>query len=272
MTNLQLRSITGAVYVTLVVSGILWLNWLLVLLMGFFAMFGVFEFLRMTRADLNASRIVSGLATVSLLFSGLILFDWVQAPALTLPLVLLASIIISFVLLFLPGRNAWLAFMGAIGFLYVLIPLIMLLSISSGSPGDMESNRLILLGFFILLWVNDTAAYLVGRRFGRTALAHKISPAKTWEGFAGGLLASVILGILMASFTEPGIGEWILISLLTVGAGTLGDLLESSIKRRSGVKDSGTILPGHGGVLDRIDSLLLALPFVFSALVFIFAR
>jgi phosphatidate cytidylyltransferase len=124
---------------------------------------------------------------------------------------------------------------------------------------------LMLLG---LVWVADTAAYLVGRRFGKHKLAPVISPGKTWEGVAGGLVATVIYAIIWALF-DPGLaarvqGEiWLpyfAAALLLFAASVLGDLLESAAKRRAGAKDSGTLLPGHGGVLDRIDSATATLP------------
>ena len=124
---------------------------------------------------------------------------------------------------------------------------------------------LMLLG---LVWTADTAAYLTGRAFGKHKLAPEISPGKTWEGVAGGLGATVIYAIIWAVF-DPGLaarvqGEiwlpYLAAALLLFAASVLGDLLESAAKRRAGVKDSGTLLPGHGGVLDRIDSATATLP------------
>lgn len=124
---------------------------------------------------------------------------------------------------------------------------------------------LMLLG---LVWIADTAAYLVGRRFGKRKLAPVISPGKTWEGVAGGLGATVIYAIIWALF-DPGLAArvqgaiwlpYLAAALLLFAASVLGDLLESAAKRRAGAKDSGTLLPGHGGALDRIDSATAALP------------
>src|SRR5258706_14749730 len=122
--------------------------------------------------------------------------------------------------------------------------------------------------FFGLVWVADTAAYLTGRRLGKHKLAPLISPGKTWEGVAGGLGATVIYAIIWA-IVDPGLaarvqGEiwlpYLAAALLLFTASVLGDLLESAAKRRAGAKDSGTLLPGHGGVLDRIDSATATLP------------
>lgn len=117
------------------------------------------------------------------------------------------------------------------------------------------------LGFMILLWTNDTGAYLVGRAMGRTKLMPQISPKKTVEGLVGGVLLAMVAGAVMARFWPVlSAAQWIVCAVVVAVAATLGDLLESAFKRHAGVKDSGAILPGHGGILDRFDGFLLALP------------
>lgn len=141
----------------------------------------------------------------------------------------------------------------------------------------MGCNRLILL-LFILIWANDTGAYLIGSTLGRHRLFERISPKKSWEGFIGGLIVS--LGVVTALFYLcPGTFSidrylnniWVSLgfSVVAVLFGTWGDLVESLIKRTLHIKDSGNIIPGHGGILDRIDSLLLALPAIFIYIIFI---
>jgi phosphatidate cytidylyltransferase len=122
----------------------------------------------------------------------------------------------------------------------------------------------IIIGFFILIWANDTGAYLTGMAFGRHKLMERISPKKTWEGFFGG----VIIASLIAWFLSGWLGvvdktHWVVIALIVSGTGTYGDLVESMLKRSTGVKDSGTIMPGHGGFLDRFDSTMLSFPLVY---------
>lgn len=122
----------------------------------------------------------------------------------------------------------------------------------------------IIIGFFILLWANDTGAYLTGISFGRHRLMERISPKKTWEGFFGGaLISSIIAWLLSGWLGVVDTTHWIIISLIISIAGTYGDLIESMLKRGSGVKDSGTILPGHGGFLDRFDSTIVSFPLVY---------
>jgi phosphatidate cytidylyltransferase len=117
------------------------------------------------------------------------------------------------------------------------------------------------LGFMILLWTNDTGAYLVGRAIGRTKLLPRISPKKTVEGLLGGVVLAMAVGVALAqAWPVLARWQWIVCALVVAVCATIGDLLESALKRSAGVKDSGTVLPGHGGILDRFDGFLLALP------------
>ncbi|QQL49524.1 phosphatidate cytidylyltransferase [Mucilaginibacter ginkgonis] len=131
-------------------------------------------------------------------------------------------------------------------------------------------NNHIPMAFLIMLWSNDTGAYLSGRWLGRTKLFERHSPKKTWEGFFGGVLIAAIAGyVLSIFFTELTWNVWVSMAVIIGCVGTLGDLVESMFKRSLNIKDSGGILPGHGGLLDRFDGLLLAAPVVYSYLYFI---
>ena len=115
-------------------------------------------------------------------------------------------------------------------------------------------------------WIGDTAAYYVGRKFGRHKLAPQVSPGKTWEGAAASAVAGVILGAIYLPLTIPGTSPVLaaLFGLAANAAGQVGDLAESALKRGAGVKDSGALLPGHGGILDRVDSTMFSLPVVYT--------
>lgn len=126
------------------------------------------------------------------------------------------------------------------------------------------------LAFLIMLWASDTGAYLFGITLGKNRLFERHSPKKSWEGFAGGLLCSLLSGfVLSIYFTELPLFHWLIVSVIIVSSGTLGDLSESMLKRSLSTKDSGSFLPGHGGLLDRFDGLLLAAPLVFVYLSFV---
>lgn len=130
--------------------------------------------------------------------------------------------------------------------------------------GDIVFSPGIIIGFLLLLWANDTAAYLTGVTLGRHRLMERISPKKSWEGFFGGLIITVLAAWLLSGwFGVVNKAGWIVIALIITIAGTFGDLVESMFKRSMGVKDSGTVLPGHGGFLDRFDSALASFPLVY---------
>ena len=154
------------------------------------------------------------------------------------------------------------------GVIYIALPLSLLNFISVGgfdipftSTPDYESWTL--LSFIFIIWANDIGAYLTGIAIGKHKMSPRISPKKTWEGFIGGIIASVGIGAICGCFISPGIPFWMGLGLVASIFGVFGDLVESLIKRSIGIKDSGAIIPGHGGWLDRFDSLLIATPFVF---------
>lgn len=125
-------------------------------------------------------------------------------------------------------------------------------------------NPKILLGTFILVWVNDSFAYIVGKNIGKQKLFEKISPKKTVEGFLGGLFFACIASYFITTFTETlNFTNWLILAIIVSVFGTLGDLIESKFKRQANVKDSGVIMPGHGGLLDRLDSIIFAAPFIY---------
>ncbi|PSJ17551.1 phosphatidate cytidylyltransferase [Nitrosomonas supralitoralis] len=155
----------------------------------------------------------------------------------------------------------------------MLIGLILLLPTCLALYQLRAISPLLLLGFMATIWISDTAAYFTGKTFGRRKLACQISPNKTWEGVVGALLAVLIYGIIWAFWLieDPLAAMLIPLLLLMTVLGILGDLYESLMKRQAGVKDSGSILPGHGGILDRIDSLMSSLPFAILALLIFYS-
>ncbi|MEL4307892.1 phosphatidate cytidylyltransferase [Joostella sp. CR20] len=125
----------------------------------------------------------------------------------------------------------------------------------------------LIIGIFILIWVNDSFAYLVGKSIGKNKLFPSVSPKKTIEGFIGGLVFALGAAYLLYKYSdELNLQQWLLLAFIVVVTGSIGDLVESKFKRLAGVKDSGAILPGHGGLLDRLDSLIFAAPFAYLTL------
>lgn len=150
--------------------------------------------------------------------------------------------------------------------LYTLLPVALAISIIY-SAGYWQPQYL--MAIFIFLWANDTLAYVFGRWLGKHKLLERISPKKTIEGFVGGLLGAAAAGYLVSLFWDQLYAEqWIALAVLVAIAGTIGDLFESSLKRTAGVKDSGTLIPGHGGILDRLDSFYFAVPMAYFYLKF----
>jgi len=149
----------------------------------------------------------------------------------------------------------------AAGLLFVALPFSYLVRIDQI---ERSGRRLVLFTLF-LMWAGDTLAYFVGKALGRVPMAPELSPQKTWEGAFANLTGSLVVGFIFARWLDLNISAILLIAALTNMAGQLGDLIESAYKRGAAVKDSGSLLPGHGGVLDRIDSLILASPVVWAA-------
>ena len=117
---------------------------------------------------------------------------------------------------------------------------------------------------FILIWINDSFAYLIGSNFGRQKLFESVSPKKTVEGFLGGVFFSAIGSYFIFKYTNNlEFSNWLIISVIVSVFGTIGDLIESKYKRQANVKDSGNLMPGHGGLLDRLDSAIFVAPFIY---------
>jgi phosphatidate cytidylyltransferase len=155
----------------------------------------------------------------------------------------------------------------ASGFILVAFPLSFAIPLhAAGAQGPV-----LLLFTLVIIWVSDTAAYFVGRSLGRHAMAPRLSPNKTWEGAAAGFLGSILVALAFTPWVNVPLVHLLAMAGLGNVAGQAGDLLESGYKRSAGIKDSGSLLPGHGGVLDRIDALILAIPVVWYYWILIYS-
>lgn len=269
------RAIFGALYVAIIVAGILGGPFSFLILLLLLSTFAVNEFLVMVNpASESLTDATIGMLQRSLDCVGaavLIVTVWTDMPFLPGIITYIAYIILRltsqlWVLNQDAVRSLSASFMSQ---LYIAAPLAMMNMVYHITPE-------LLLLLFILVWVNDTFAYLIGRTFGRRRLWERISPKKSWEGFWGGLAATVIVAAVcggMGMIWNNVFGGYGIITMTVIGlvvsiAGTLGDLVESLLKRTVGVKDSGALIPGHGGILDRIDSILLVIPSVLVAIFF----
>ncbi len=153
------------------------------------------------------------------------------------------------------------------GLIYIVTPLSLLHHIltynESWFPGMVNP----IIGIVLLIWTNDTFAYLTGAQFGKHKMFPEVSPKKSWEGFVGGTIMTLVIAWLLSMWlTTLTLRDWIALALIASIIGTIGDLFESMIKRNLGIKDSGNIMPGHGGFLDRFDAFIFCIPFVFAYL------
>ncbi|AZA52972.1 phosphatidate cytidylyltransferase [Chryseobacterium sp. G0201] len=146
--------------------------------------------------------------------------------------------------------------------IYVALPFSFALGLPKFSTYD-NTFSLEVLFLFVLIWSSDTFAYLTGKFFGKHKMAPKISPKKTWEGYIGGVVLTLVLSYFIEKYQHDLRGNWMVVGFLVAAFAPLGDLVESQLKRNFGVKDSGNIIPGHGGVLDRLDSFLICAPVVY---------
>lgn len=157
------------------------------------------------------------------------------------------------------------------GFLQVVFYIFIPFTVVFLEYDNIEATRWVILAIILIIWMSDVAAYFVGSRFGKRKLFPSVSPNKTWEGFLGAGLCCILLSIVISLIlTQYSMQNWMIMAVIIWLTGSLGDLIQSSWKRRLHIKDSGSIMPGHGGYLDRFDSLLIALPVIVIYLKFYF--
>ena len=265
--TLLVRSATGALYVAMVVFSIALGPWWFAALMFIFFLLSLLEYLHLVLPSkekiLKCLTIIvsSGLYCI-LCFTAL--NPLLQTEKLLAWSILLIPILLTFSLFIKSSDILMKIALVLLGIIYITFPFVLLNFIGNPWLTKFDDPRIILLSFFIFVWTNDTFAYLMGVNFWRHRLFERLSPAKTWEGMLGGIFFTLVMGILLSCFfKELSFIQWIGMALITSVSGILGDLSESLIKRTFGVKDSGKAIPGHGGFLDRFDSILFAAPSIF---------
>jgi phosphatidate cytidylyltransferase len=267
MKDVVVRALSGAVFVLLMLGAIYLNAFAAATLFGLLVAIGLLEFARLTNKIEGVfipkrSFILLGTLLYLLLLLHLWGEDIFQVLALPFILLLLISYLVSS--LFWKSKMVVVSIGTAIfGICYVVVPFFFLvLILDMGGEG---SGWKLLFMLFIIIWSNDTFAYLTGRIFGKTKLMERISPKKTWEGTIGGLLFAISAGVILGVFwIEENGWYWAILAGLLAVAAITGDLFESMLKRTAGMKDSGNIMPGHGGVLDRFDAVLFGAPVFFA--------
>ncbi len=272
------RAVTAVIFAAVMLAGLLWNRW------GFLALFSIIHFGCWWEYQKLVGLIDGSYKTINPFHKygamiagfGLMLFctdDWYVTNKVSLYSIgwmigLVALLIIPVAeLLFSKNLNAKNIGYTVLGLIYISLSWGLMLNIRSEGFGFKGTSLMLELGIIIpcliifSIWINDTMAYIVGSLIGKTPLS-KISPKKTWEGTIGGMMLAVAVMGFIAWLIHFDVFKTICIAAIASITGTFGDLLESKLKRMAGVKDSGNFMPGHGGFLDRFDSLLLAIPFV----------
>ena len=276
MSELVKRALTGVLIVLVLITGICSGQLGLIVLVLLLSIMGLWEFYSLVETGghrpLKITGVFSGTAItfiVSLFSHGFVDENYL---VLIVPLLSIVLLVELFRRSDNPIVNTGITLLGVF---YVALPFA-LINFLAYPPVQQESDNMaqyspnILLGFFFLLWTNDSFAYLFGVKLGKRKLYEAVSPKKSWEGSFGGALFCLGCAYLTSQyFQELQLFQWIVISALVIIFGTLGDLVQSLFKRNMKVKDSGTILPGHGGILDRFDGVLIAIPFIFAYLEFL---
>lgn len=285
MNNFLQRTITGTIFVAVLVGAILLGGTYLYLLLAVILGFSLWEFYQLFAATKFSPNRILGVSfgVITFLLPWIfqfIIYDSESAFAsfryeIPIYIILLFTLfgIIAVTEVFRNKDNAPVNVgLTIAGILYLTLPMVLASHMADPHQLDMlmgsRRNEFLLsplLLIFIVIWTNDTFAYLTGKWLGKHKLYESVSPGKTWEGFLGGLIFSILAAVIVHFIIDSEM-LWVLIANAIVISvlGTAGDLFQSKIKRSVGVKDSGKILPGHGGILDRIDGFLIAIPFVFA--------
>lgn len=260
MKELVVRSISGLLYISIVIfSMFASREWFIALVLGL-GWITIYEFLKLIHLKSYISYL---LLPVALYFFSYNVFDW-NAVYL---LLILSGFVNLFLLkdLLVVNKIPMFEKKKYIVIIFYIISGFVFLTLIPFKNGSFVPQLVI--AFFIMIWANDTFAYLVGKNFGKRKLLERISPKKTIEGFLGGLLGTVTVSFLIFDYTQLySLKIWIIMAVIVTFMGTIGDLIQSKFKRQAGVKDSGTLMPGHGGIYDRLDSIIYTSPFIYAFL------
>lgn len=265
-SNLTQRIIAALIAVPILIFSIYYSEWSFFGLFLLISIFTQLEFYKLLRLNENTPLVVYGTFCGAILFILSFLIETERIPYESYYIIspLLATIF--FIKLY--KKNDTKPFMNIaytfLGIIYVSLPFALIVVLANL---DNKYSWQIVLGCLFLLWASDTGAYFAGTNFGKTKLFERVSPKKSWEGSIGGFCAAMVIAYFLSRyFHDIEAWQWYIIGAIIVIAGTFGDLVESLFKRSIQIKDSGSIIPGHGGFLDRFDGLLLSVPFIIAFL------
>ena len=266
MSNLLKRSFSGIIFVLFFLTAILFSETSYVILISLFGIVAISELSKMTNFK----------GVITYILFGLTLFLMLKRPnSYAISLILVINILSSSYLIFQLFRKKEIIYTTereklGLTIRYLIFSFCFLILLPFHNQ---NYTPYLMISVLVLIWVNDSFAFIVGKNFGKKKLFVSVSPKKTIEGFIGGficaLIAAYIISISRLNSTNFSLTNWFIIAAIVSIIGTIGDLVESKLKRQANIKDSGTIMPGHGGILDRLDSLLFAAPFVYLYINFI---
>lgn len=267
MNNLQQRTLTGILFVCTLVGSIAISKWTFFIVFILISYLATNEFYHLAyKAKARPNRKIGVATSVYIFISFFLYASGMVGSKISLGVIPLTVGLFVYELY----RDSKVPFLNLaftiLGLVYVTTPLALFnfFVFPPTESVDPVYSPHLLMGIFIFIWTNDSGAYLVGSKFGKHKLFERISPKKTWEGsIGGGCLTMITAVILSYLFPQYNLLDMVVVALITVVTGTLGDLVESMFKRSIEVKDSGSFFPGHGGLLDRFDSVILAAPMVY---------
>lgn len=265
MKNLIIRALTGIIFVVVLISAIYIHPIFFLILFCIITGLTLWEFRGLVKhyENANLQRTVNVLGGVYLFIATFVYANGLTDGKIFLPYLLFIMLTMIAELYYKAPNpiNNWAFTLFAQVYCAGSFSILNFIGAEPGTPGVMSYTPLFIMAIFIFVWLDDTGAYLVGSLIGKHKLFERISPKKSWEGFFGGLILSLASSQAFAWFApEINRMNWLGLAATVVLFGTWGDLIESLLKRTLGVKDSGNVLPGHGGMLDRFDSVMLAVP------------
>jgi phosphatidate cytidylyltransferase len=271
-SNFKQRVITSIIFVVVLVGGTILHSSILFVIFSAIVVIGMLEFYKIAAKAQHKPHVVIGIIFgLYVLTSNFLIAANLAGKIIYFSYIPFASLFL-IIELFKQNKNPFSnVAITLIGIIYISMPFGLLSYLVFYPPFGDTYNPSFLIAYFLLMWANDSGAYIVGSLIGKHKLFERISPKKTWEGFIGGAFFTLLAAWGISLYLhELSLIHWLMVGTITFSFGTFGDLIESQLKRSVDMKDSGKILPGHGGILDRFDSILFSAPIVFVYLMFFY--